>query len=98
MFVWWPGVKQQVEQLVQHCPACTKVLAAPRQPMLPTLLPEDPWQRVASNLFELNKKTCIHVAHYYSQYVEVQSLISTTSASVISVLKSIYARHGIPET
>ena len=38
------------------------------------------------------------VADYYSQYVEVQLLTSTTSASVISVLKSIFARHGIPET
>ena len=54
MSVWWPGVKQQVEQLVQHCPACTKVLAAPRQPMLTTPLPEYLWQRVASDLFELN--------------------------------------------
>ena len=44
MSVWRPGVKQQVEQQVQHCPACTKCLAAPRQPMLPTPLPEYPWQ------------------------------------------------------
>ena len=36
MSMWWPGMKQQVEQQVQHCPACTKVPAAPRQPMLPT--------------------------------------------------------------
>ena len=72
------------------------VLAAPRQPMLPTPLPEYPWQRVASDLFELNKKTYILAADYYSRYVEVQSL--TTSASVISVLKSIFARHGLPET
>ena len=98
MSVWWPGVKQQVEQLVQHCPVCTKVLAAPRQPMLPTPLPEYPWQQVASNLFELNKKTYILVADYNSRYVEAQSLTSTTSASVISVLKSIFARHGIPKT
>ena len=98
MSVWWPGVKHQVEQLVQHCPECTKALAAPRQPMLPTPLPKYPWQRVASDLFELNKKTYILVADYFSRYVEVQTLTSTTSASVIRVLKSIFARHGIPET
>ena len=58
-------MKQQVEQLVQHCPERTKVLAAPRQPMLPTLLPEYPWQRVAPDLFELNKKTYILVIDYF---------------------------------
>ena len=98
MSVWWPGVKQQVEQLVQHCSACTKVLAAPRQPMLPTPLPEYPWQRVASDLFELDKKTYILVVDYFSRYVEVQTLSSTTSPSIIRTLKSIFARHGIPET
>ena len=86
------------EQLIQHCPECTKALASPRQPMLPTPLPEYPWQRVASDLFELNKKTYILVADYFSRYVEVQTLTSTTSASVIRVLKSIFVRHSILET
>ena len=91
-------MKQQVEQLFQHCPACTKALAAPRQPILPTLLPEYPWQRVASDRFELDKKTFLLIADYFSRYVEVQTLTSTTSASIICTLKSIFARHGIPET
>ena len=39
--------------------------------------------------------------HYYFSrymYIEVQSLTSTTSASIIRSLKSIFARHGIPMT
>ena len=35
---------------------------------------------------------------YYSQYVEVQKLSTTTSAGVISFLKAMFARHGIPTT
>ena len=92
-------MKQQVEQLVQHCPACTKAPAAPKQPMLPTLLPEYPWQQ--SDLHQI----CLSYTGrptYSSQttyiYVEVQTLTSTTSASIIRMLKSIFARHGIPET
>ena len=34
----------------------------------------------------------------YSHYIEVAKLTSTTAASVISHLKSIFSRHGIPET
>ena len=34
---------------------------------------------------------------YFSRYVEVTKLSTTTSASVISALKSNFARHGIPD-
>ena len=34
---------------------------------------------------------------YFSRYPEVVQLRSTTSGAVISHLKSVFARHGIPE-
>lgn len=37
------------------------------------------------------------VVDYFLRYPEVVKLSSTTSASIISVLKSIFSRHGIPE-
>ena len=94
--VWWPGVKQQVEQLVQSCPACTQASVAHRQPMISSPLPNHPWEKVASDLFELNGKTYLLVADYFSRYLEVQTLTTTTSASVIRALKAIFSRHGIP--
>ena len=35
---------------------------------------------------------------YFSRYPEVTQLRTTTSSTVINSLKSIFARHGIPET
>ena len=35
---------------------------------------------------------------YFSRYPEVIKLSSTTSSSVIAALKTVFARHGIPET
>jgi len=35
---------------------------------------------------------------YFSRFVEIQQLTSTTSVSVINVLKSIFSCHGIPIT
>ena len=34
---------------------------------------------------------------YYSRYIEVAKLTSTSSPEVIKHLKSVFARHGIPE-
>ena len=70
----------------------------PLVPLLGKTNLEYPWQRVASDLFELDKKTYLLIADYFSRYVEVQTLTSTTSASIICTLKSIFAQHGIPET
>ena len=38
------------------------------------------------------------VVDYYSRYPEVIQLTATTSSSVISSMKSIFSRHGIPRT
>ena len=53
---------------------------------------------VASDLFELNKTMYLLVVDYFSRFVKIQKLTSTTSTNVITVLKSIFARHGIPAT
>ena len=60
-------------------------------------LPKYPWQVVATDLFELNKLNYLLVVDYFSRYPEVLQLTSTTSMSVISALKSVFSRHGIPE-
>ena len=50
-----------------------------------------------TDLFMLNGATYIVIIDYFSCYPEVE-LISTTSQSIIAALKSIFARHSIPET
>jgi len=42
--VWWPGVASAIEQFVQSCPTCKKLAAAHQEPILPTPLPNYPWE------------------------------------------------------
>lgn len=64
------------------------------QPLSQTIYP---WQKVATDLFEWRKNTYLLVVDYYSHYIEIVKLTTTTSAIVIRQLKSIFARHGIPK-
>ncbi|XP_037515525.1 uncharacterized protein K02A2.6-like [Rhipicephalus sanguineus] len=49
------------------------------------------------DLFRLNGQTFLLVVDYYSRFPEMVTLRSTTARAVIDALKSIFARHGIPQ-
>ena len=95
--VWWPGLSTQLEELVNNCETCCKHQHQRAQPMTPSELPELPWQKVATDLFEWNNDNYVLVTDYYSRYIEVAKLNRSTAGEVILRLKSIFARHGLPE-
>ena len=85
-----------MEDFVKSCPVCQKTTTPNKEPLISTPLPSHPWERVASDLFELKDSTYLLTVDYYSRFAEVQKLNSTTSSRVITHLKSIFARFGIP--
>ena len=62
-----------------------------------THLPDRPRQKVSTDLFELASQKYLVVMDYYSTFIEILSLVETTSQVVIQTLKSVFARWGIPE-
>ena len=96
--MWWPGVSQEIEDMVKSCSICQKNTPPAREPLLQSSLPDFPWERVATDLFELDGTTYLLLVDYYSRYIEVQKLTSLTSASVITAMKAVFSRHGIPTT
>ena len=96
--VWWPGITKSLESFIKACPECQQTIPSQREPLLSTPLPNHPWEKVAMDLFDLKGKTYILLVDYYSRFVEVQQLQSMTTSSVISFLKPIFARYGIPAT
>ena len=76
---------------------CQTLYTPQREPLMSTPLPDYPWQRVASDLFQLISANYTVVIDYFSRYPEVIQLKSTTSRAIIEALKSVLSRHGIPE-
>ena len=93
--VWWLGVMQDLEKFIKECPTCQQTIPPQREPLLPTPLPDYPWENLATDLFHHKGINYILLVDYYSRYVEVQKLSTTTSAGVISFLKAMFACHGI---
>ena len=65
---------------------------------MPTELPKRPWLKLGSDLFEYKGATYILIVDYFSRFVEILKLSTTTSTSIIVALKTIFCRHGFPET
>ena len=95
--VWWPGLSAQLEELVRKCRSCSQHQTQRAEPLVPSSLPQLPWQKVAVDLFELKNSTYLLMIDYYSRYVEMARLIRATAEDVVNHMKSIFARHGIPE-
>ena len=53
--------------------------------------------QVNANLCELHGRTLLVVSDYFSNYIEVARLSSTSTQAVFRELKTMFARFGIPE-
>ena len=96
--VWWPGLSEEIQDLVQQYRVCALHKEKNPEPLIATPLPDRPWQAVATDLFELKGIDYLIVTDYFSKYIEVAAMKKTTmSSEVIRALRSIFARHGIPE-
>ena len=63
-----------------------------------SLLPDLPWQKVETDLFEWNKQTYLSTVDYYTRFIKIAMLSSKQAAKqVIHWTKSVFTRHGIPE-
>ena len=49
--VWWPGLSKQLEDMVTNCRKCIEHRKPNREPMIPSEVPERPWQVLETNLF-----------------------------------------------
>lgn len=96
--VWWPGISSELKQKVESCQLCHEMKHTQRkEPLIPTPLPDRPWEKLAVDLCEHNKHTYLIVSDYFSRFLEVLHMPSTTASQVILKLKTLFARFGVPD-
>ena len=61
------------------------------------IFPKYTWKKIGTNIFFLKGTHFLVAVDYFSRYIEVVQL-ENTSRNITEGLKSMFSRHGIPET
>jgi len=97
--LYWPNMSMQIEEFVSQCSVCnTRKNSNPREPLISHPIPGRPWSKIGTDLFHHNGSDYLLFVDYYSKFPEISKLSDTTAQSVIVAMKSMFARHGIPDT
>ena len=89
--VWWPRIGKDIKSRVASCRHCLeKQPSQASEPLLPSTLPDRPFQKVGIDICEFRNKHYLVQVDYYSRYIDVTYLPSLTSATVIGKLKNFF--------
>ena len=97
-YFWWSVLDAAIVKRVQQCHVCAALgKSPPRVQLYPWEWPAQPWESIHIDFFEKGKLNFLIVVDGYSKWLEVIPMGSMTSLKAIEVLRSLFARYGIPE-
>ncbi|GFS01193.1 Pol polyprotein [Elysia marginata] len=97
--VFWPGINNELRQMAASCDACQR--SKPKNQKEPLHQHDEgktPWEKVGLDFCEFGDRQYLIVVDYFSNFIEVEHMTSTTTTHTISKLKQLFARYRIPKT
>ena len=100
--VYWPGLNEQLEQLILNCQLCLKYSRLKKKTdecsTLGQEVPIAPWTKLATDLFHFEGQSYLLLVDYTSQFPIVRRLTSMTAHHIANHCKQIFSEYGWPET
>ena len=92
-------MSSEIKDYVSNCSVCNTIQPSQaRESLIVHEIPTPPWSKVVTDLSVYNTDNFVVIVYYYSNFIEVERTKNTSSQSIIQVLKTIFGRHGIPDT
>ena len=100
--VYWPGMNEQLEQLILNCQLCLKYSRSKDKNMPNTALghkiPSVPWSKVATDIFHFESKSYLLVVNYTSRFPIVREIKSMSTQHIAEHFRLIFLEYGWPDT
>lgn len=96
--VYWPFMYNDIKNFVLSCKSCIKYKRANvKEPLLTHNLAKHPYLKLGVDFAEIAGHTYLIVTDYYSKWFEPIKVNSKNIDTVISELKILFSRFGIPD-
>lgn len=98
-YIWWPGMDKNIEDIIKSCEAClAHSKSPPKTKLINWPYPDSPWERIHIDyLGPFMNKNFLVITDAYTKWLEVFIVNKTTSSNTIQILRSIFARFGLPK-
>ena len=97
-YVWWPGINQQIEDMVNNCDDCLSNRDKPADaPLHPWKWADTKWERIHIDFAKYDGKDFLLIVDAYSKWFEVFHMKKTDAKSVCEVLRYLFSVHGFPK-
>ena len=97
--VYWPMMHRCIESFVLMCKACQEVGSRhnPIEPLQPHPIPGQPWFKLGSNIFTKKRGSLPDTQDYYSNFLIIRNMVTSSTKEVCVVLDSIFSEYGLPK-
>ena len=96
--VFWLGLNKDLKQMANNCYICQEHKPSnQREPLIQHNDGHYPWEKCGVDLCECNGKMYLICVDYYSNFIEIDVMYSTTAQNIVYALKKNFARFGIPK-
>ena len=83
----------QLKQFIASCEACNTFQTKNQKETLRSHeIPNGPWSKVASDIFEWNKEYYLVLVDYYSDWIDFDLMNNQTAAEIIDLIQKQFAR------
>lgn len=99
--VWWPNMNNDIEKLIRSCLDCQTVgQPGPQEPMQIRDLPQAPWSHLSMDILGPlpSGESLLVLIDLYSRFRVIEILWQTTTASILSKIRPVFMRLGMPQT
>ena len=100
--MYWPGLNDQLEQLVLNCQLCLKYLGSKKKhdtySALGQEVPIFPWTKIATDIFHFEGNSYLLLVDYTSHFPIMRKLRSMTAQHIVDHIKQIIAEYRWPKT
>ena len=95
--VYWIGISNDIRQMVEKCSICQRTSTSQKKPAPQfTEIPPFPWHTLGTDLFYWKQQDWLVLADYFSKYLIVRKLPSSTTQAVSKEISMIFTEFGRP--